>query len=429
MSNLIAFSLNLTDSLMIGQLGEAATSGVYVGGMVGTLLQMLLTGIEGGMQVLTSQYWGKGAVRQIRRIFILGAFVSLVIGVSATLASALFPGAFVKLFLKRGAAEEEATLYLRILSASFPFLCASGAMSASMKSIESAKIGTVAALSAFFVNFALNRLLIFGGLGIEPLGVRGAAIATVAARACECAVLVIYVTLIDKKLKRRAATQDEREGICANFFKTSIPIIAGQLVWITNTFLATYLIGKLDTPDAVPAIAIANTLNSLSYVLMNGLSGAVGILIGKEVGSGDTHSIKRHTVATEVIFIIIGILTGVILFLIRGPFVSLYNVGEGVRDMAKELIGILSLTIAGTSYVTACLGGIVRSGGDVSFILKNDAFFIFLVVIPLSVTAYKLHAPAPLLFLALKSDQLLKVPVAAIKINRFKWMRDVTVKK
>ena len=113
----------------------------------------------------------------------------------------------------------------------------------------------------------------------------------------------------------------------------------------------------------------------------------------------------------------------VILFLIRGPFVSLYNVGEGVRDMAKELIGILALTIVGTSYVTACLSGIIRSGGDVSFILKNDAFFIFLVVIPLSVLASNLNAPIWLIFLALKSDQLLKCIPAAIKINRFGWIK------
>ena len=69
--------------------------------------------------------------------------------------------------------------------------------------------------------------------------------------------------------------------------------------------------------------------------------------------------------------------------------------------------------------------GVVRAGGDVSFILKNDAFFIFLVVIPLSLCAARLGAPVWLVFLALKSDQILKCIPAAIKINRFRWIRKI----
>ena len=211
-----------------------------------------------------------------------------------------------------------------------------------------------------------------------------------------------------------------------SFFKTSIPVTGGQIIWIINTFFASFLLGKLDTGGVIPALAVANTLNSLSYILMNGLSSAVGIIISKTVGEGKRKKIREYSYTVQAIFIILGLITGGALFLLRGPFVSIYNIGTEAKGIAMALIGVLSITIIGTCYQSACLLGLVKSGGDVSFILKNDAFFIFLVVIPLSVAVFNLTKDPALVFLALKSDQILKCAVAAVKINRFKWVKDVT---
>ena len=205
--------------------------------------------------------------------------------------------------------------------------------------------------------------------------------------------------------------------------KYTTPIVLGQMVWIANTLFASYLLSKVGSEDVVAGLAVANTLNSLSYILMNGLSGAVGIIIGKTIGEGRTEKIKSYAYTTQIIFILLGILTSGALFIARSPFISMYKIGAEATDVAKALISVLAITIIGTSYQSACLIGLVKSGGDVSFILKNDAFFVFLVVIPISLLAAKLSAPVWLIFLALKSDQLLKCIPAAIKINRFGWIK------
>jgi Na+-driven multidrug efflux pump len=159
---------------------------------------------------------------------------------------------------------------------------------------------------------------------------------------------------------------------------------------------------------------------------MNGLSGAVGIIIGKCVGKGKVKILKEYTYTTQAIFIILGILTSLTLLLTQNPFISLYTISEEAVSVAKTLITVLSITIIGTSYQSACLIGIVRGGGDTSFILKNDAVFIFLGVIPLTVLALKLSAPIWLVFFALKCDQIFKCIPAAVKINRFRWIKNLT---
>ena len=59
LQNLITFSVNFADNLMVGALGDAAVSGVYMGNQIQTFLQMFSGGIEGAILILAAQYWGQ----------------------------------------------------------------------------------------------------------------------------------------------------------------------------------------------------------------------------------------------------------------------------------------------------------------------------------------------------------------------------------
>ena len=76
-----------------------------------------------------------------------------------------------------------------------------------------------------------------------------------------------------------------------------------------------------------------------------------------------------------------------------------------------------------------CLFGLVKSGGDISFVFRNDTIFVFCVVLPSAMIASYLGAPAWVTFACLKCDQILKCLVAVVKINRFNWMKNLTQAK
>ena len=105
---------------------------------------------------------------------------------------------------------------------------------------------------------------------------------------------------------------------------------------------------------------------------------------------------------------------------------SLYAVSPAAVAQAQTFINVLSVTIVGTCYQAACLFGLVKSGGDISFVFKNDAIFVFLVVLPSAIVATVLGAPAWVVFACLKCDQILKCIVAVVKINSFNWMKNLT---
>ena len=184
--------------------------------------------------------------------------------------------------------------------------------------------------------------------------------------------------------------------------------------------------GRQSEDGVLAAMSIANTANNLCYVVMNGMAGAVGIITGKTIGAGQKEKMREYAKTVQVIFLCLGVLTGGALQLVKRPFISLYEVSAAAVTQATRFLNVLSITIIGTCYQAACLFGLVKSGGDISFVFKLDLVFVFLIVLPTAIIATALSAPAWVVFLALKYDQILKCFVAVVKINRFKWMKNLT---
>lgn len=90
-------------------------------------------------------------------------------------------------------------------------------------------------------------------------------------------------------------------------------------------------------------------------------------------------------------------------------------------------ITILCVTVVGTSYQVAVLTGIVRGGGDTTFVLVNDFIFMWLIVLPsAALAAFVFHLSPLVVFICLKSDQILKCFVAVVKVNGGNWIRRLT---
>lgn len=426
LQNLITFAVGFADNLMIGRLGDNAISGVYVGGQVQTVVQMFIGGVEGAILILAAQYWGKKDTESIRRVVSIGVKLAAAVGFVFSLVTVLFPGPIISLFTKEAGVIAEGTVYLQIVGFTYLFFSVSQVMIASMRSVETAKIGLYISIMALIVNVGLNYVLIFGKLGLPALGVRGAAVATLISRVLEASVSVGYVFIADRKLRLglKDLLHTDRQ-LLRDFIKYGLPIIGGQVVWSVNMLANTKIMGVYSA-GVMAAVSITGMLHNLIYVWMNGLSSAVGIITGKTVGAGQYEKMKEYARTVQMIFLMVGVLSGGIVFLARDRFVSLYDVTPEALSFSKEFINVISVTIVGTCYQAACLFGLVKSGGDISFVFKNDTIFVFLVVLPSAMICQWLDAPAWVVFAALKCDQILKCFVAVVKINRFNWMKNLT---
>ncbi len=428
LQNLVTFLVGFADNVMIAPLGDAAVSGVYMANQIQTLLQLVSGGIEGAILVLGAQYRGKGDSESICRVASIGIRFSSAIGLLLTIVCTIFPRFVISIFTNRPEIIDTGADYLFILAFSFIFFCATQALIATARSAENPRIGLYVSAASLAINVALNFLLIGGNLGFPALGVKGAAIATLVSRVCELLIIVVYTLVIDKRLgfKLKHLTVFDK-GLLRDFVRYGAPIIAGQIVWAVNMLSASAIMGRQPEDGVVTALSIANTMHNLAYVTMNGMAGAVGIITGKTIGAGRLDRMREYAKTTQIIFLALGLVTGGTVFLLRRPFISLFSdISPAATEQALRLIAVISVTIIGSCYQVACLFGLVKSGGDTGFVFRMDLIFVFLVVLPAGLIASRLGAPAWVVFAALKCDQIFKCFVAAVKINRFKWMKNLT---
>ena len=427
LQNLITFAVNFADNLMISRLGDTAVSGVFMGNQMQTFLQLMLNGVVQTTGILAAQYWGKRDTKTIRQITSMSMRIGLILGFFTMLAALLFPKPLIGLLTGEADVIDAGAEYLTVVAWSFCFYAAAQVIIAALRSVENARIGMYISFLALIVNVVLNRVMIFGLGSLPAMGIRGAALATFISRVVECGAAILYARFADHTLCLRLPHFFEKTGslLLRDFFRYGLPIIAGEVVWAINTITQSGILGHF-SKSVITASSVIGNLNNLVYIWVTGLAAAVGVITGKTVGSGSVEKVKEYARTTQILFLGVGVFTSAVILLIRAPFISLYSISEEAARYAGQFALVLSVTMFGSCYQMPCLAGLVKAGGDTAFVFKNDSFHVFLIVLPSAMLASRFGMAPWIVFFCLKIDQILKCFVAVVKVNRYKWIRNLT---
>jgi putative MATE family efflux protein len=338
-----------------------------------------------------------------------------------------FPGQTLSLLTNEAVVIAEGCKYMKIVCFSYMLFAVTNVLLASLRSVETVRIGFVVTLTALVFNIVLNYGLIYGRLGMPELGVEGAAIATLVSRIVEFLVVVVYTLFLDKKIRWRPRDMLHLDKVLfRDYIRVGLPLILSSSIWGVAMSAQTAILGRLGE-ETIAANSIATTIFQVVTVLTYGSASASSVVIGKCVGEGDIPRVKAYSKTLQIIYIVIGILTGLVLWSCKDLIISLYSITEETVLLAEQFITVLSVTVVGTAYQCACLTGIVTGGGDTRFVLINDLIHQWLIVIPAAfLSAFVFHAPLWVTFACLKSDQVLKCFVAIVKVNRYRWIRVLT---
>lgn len=427
LQNVIVLSVNLADNIMIGSYSETALSGVAAVNQVQFIFQQLIMAAGDTLVTVGSQYWGQKRTEPIKRLTVGALILAVSFGAVFFLAMSFFPEKIISLFTPSEQIIEAGVEYVRLIRYTYLLLAVSTVILAAMRSVETVKIAFFASVQTLIINCVINYLLIEGHFGAPRLGVTGAAIGTLCARAAELAVILVYFTVKEKKIAFKLSDLGIFDGsLLADYFKTALFIVIAAGMFGTSTALQTVVLGHMND-SAIAANSVATTLFQLLKVASVGASSAAAVLIGKTIGEGKTDKIKPYTVTLQVIFLCVGIMTSVVLNLLRLPILSLYELSPETKSLASSFILVLCVTCIGTAYEMPVLTGIVRGGGDTRFVFINDLISIWCIVLPLSfLAAFRWEwSPVAVLF-CLNADQIFKCLVAFIKVNRYSWIKKMT---
>ena len=179
------------DAVMLGRVSQNAMAAVSLATQIQFVQNMILFAIVAGIGVLGAQYWGKGDREVLGRIFGISIRMSVGVCIVFFLGCRCFPEKLMLLFAHDGELIRIGAEYLEIAAWSYLLTGFSQCYLGIMKISEHVTCSAVISSAAVVLNIILNAVFIFGLCGCPAMGVRGAALATVAARVIELAWCVL----------------------------------------------------------------------------------------------------------------------------------------------------------------------------------------------------------------------------------------------
>lgn len=429
LQNLLTYGVNMMDTLMLGRYSQNAMGGVSLCNQIQFLLQMLVVGAGEGAVVMGSQYWGRKKLEPIPHI------IGVALRFGGALAVLLFilvfgwPNQILSLLSNDPAVIAEGAKYFSIIRYTYVIFTITNILVASLRSIGVVRIGYMISGSTLVINVCLNYLLIYGNLGFPEMGVRGAACATLIARCVELIIVIWFLKYRENVLNlnlRKLLHIDT--SYVRDYMKVSLPVLINQALWGVAQMVQTGILGHLGG-DVTAANAISVQVYQVLSVVCYGAASAAGIVVGRTIGEGNEKKLHPLVTTLQVLFISIGLCSGLAIFLLRGPILAAFGgtLTENAYRLSRQFMLVLAITTVGTSYQMACDNGIIRGGGDTAFSAKMNLVSMWCIIVPFSaMAAFWWKCPPVAVFFLLKWDQLYKAIPVGIRLHSWKWVKKVT---
>lgn len=424
----LSSSLNLIDTVMVSRLGERAVAAVGAANQLYYILTFLMTGIASGCGIFISQYHGKGDTRKVRHSLGAALLLSLGAGCLFFLVALLLPEQVAGLFIKEDAFVQDTAAYLRIVCFSYPLAAITSTYTSGMKNTGRAVPSMLTSMAGVLVNVGLNWLLIFGNCGFPALGIRGAAIATLAAR---CVELVVILALSYGGKTAFTVSLRELFGFDQAFFKQLLQptshTVANELVWSVGVSAYAVAYGKLGE-TALAVAQVYQTLQSFLSILFYGIASVAIILIGEELGRGRIETARENGKKMLRLSAILGAGCGVVMFAGARFFAGLYSLPEDTTLQIIQTLRVLAIPFAAFCVNTVVITGILRSGGDTKVPLLIEAVQIWCCAVPLTFfVCLVLRVPVYLAVLATYVWEIPKLFLVLRRMRRGTWLQNVTM--
>ncbi len=290
-AQLAQMAMGVTDTVLLGTLGGDALA---AGGLANSLfitVAVVMQGVLTSVSVLVSQARGVRRDTQVPGLYWTGTLLTLLLVIPAF---ALF-SATEPLLLAAGeplAVARDAGIYMDALRWGTPgALLAIGLMRAFLPAIGQGGMILWVSLATSLANGLLCYGLIHGAWGLPALGLRGPALAEVAAVSAAAAILLILVHG-RPALRRYVAWRRPRLGVIGAMLRLGAPVGATFAVE-AGLFLAIGLLIGLQGPVPLAAQQVALSIVSVSFMVPLAIAQAANVRVGHRIGAGDAAGARR----------------------------------------------------------------------------------------------------------------------------------------
>ena len=419
--------VSASDALMLGMLTQDSLSAVSLASQVTFVENLFLMAMTIGLSMFAAQYWGKGDKGAVERIFAYVMKVTAVVSFLFFLAGMCIPRALMRIFTNELPLIEGGRVYLRTVSPAFLLTGISQIYLCILKNTGKAAKSSVISSVSVMVNIILNAILIFGWFGLPQMGIVGAALATVIARAIEVAWCIFETVKKDGAKLRVCHIVHNDKLLRHEFWKYSSPVLGNEIVWGVGFTMYSVIMGHLGS-DAVAANSIANIVKNLVACFCLGLGSGGGIMVGNELGAGRLDKAKEYGDRLCRLSVLCGVASGIVLLALSPLILAVTDLSITANTYLKWMLVMCSYYMVGKSVNGTTIAGIFCAGGDSKFGFLCDTVTMWCITVPLGLlTAFKLKLPVLAVYFIVNLDEIVKLPAVYRHYKKYKWVKDLTV--
>ena len=427
LQNLVTYSVNMADNIMLGSYSQATLSGAATVNQIFFLVQQFAISVGNTLVALAAQYWAQNRREPIRSLTVTALRLSVIVSGVLIALCLLLPEPILRIFTTDTAIIAEGRRYLVLVVWSFLPFVVTQVLMAMLRAVKTVKISFYVSVVSLVINVGINYVLIFGKLGCPELGIRGAAIGTLTARAAELVIVAVYLLRADEKVQLLRGGAPKRDAALGrDYMKVYFPIMCSTVLWGVSVPMQTAILGHLSA-DAIAANSVATTFYQYLKVVVVAMSSISGVMIGNAIGEGDQARVRSDARTLSCIDLAIGLVLGAALVLLRRPLLSLYELNPDAMVMADHLIIIMGFIMVGMSYQMPVSFGIFSGGGDGRFTMAMNLISTWLIVMPLSfLAAFAWKLPVEWVVVIIQSDQIFKCLPVFVHFRKYRWMKKLT---
>jgi putative MATE family efflux protein len=354
-ANLLMTIFHNVDTFWIGRyLGSdslaAATSSVFWIWLVISIGEMVSIGVD----AIAARRHGERRPAEASRTVGEGVLFALLLGASIAIISPFVLHSLFSMMDVRGAVADQGIRYLGPYLLGMPLIFGFFAVDAAFRASGDTRTPLYILACTTALGLLLDPVLILGLGIIEPLGITGAALATLVPRGIGCVVGLML-------LSRRGLVRFSRPrfAVIARIARVGGPAAMTGVSFSAIYVVLTRITTKFGTP-ALAALGLGFRVESVVYVVSVGFGVAVAAIVGQSIGAGDYRRAERAGWSAVGWVTLLGVCMAVVTLGFAEELAGLFSTDEAViREAARYLrIAALSQVFLGAEVVLeSAMGG------------------------------------------------------------------------
>ncbi len=363
LANMLQTAYQMTDTFWVGRLSAGAVAAVSLSFPINFLSIALGGGLPIAGTVLIAQFRGRGDERAMNHVAAQTMLMVMVVSIVLSVMGYLLAEPIMHVMGAEPDVFHDAVTFLRVTFLGFIFVFGFFVFQSFMRGVGSVKLPLYVVFLTVVLNFVLDPLLIFGVGPIPPLGVAGAAWATLATQAIATTIGFIVLFRGHDGLKLNLPDFRPDFRIISTAFRLGFPTSIEQSTRAMGMTMMMLLVSGFGT---LPVAGYGVGVRMLLFITVPalGLSIATSALVGQNIGAGKLdRAIATTRVACFIAFTGLSVV-GLVMFFIATPLARFFapQSGEAI-EMSAQFIRIIAFSF-GFIGLQQVITGTLRGAGD-----------------------------------------------------------------